>query len=680
MSKLVARLASSLNNVVVPILVFATMLLLGLAARADSPAPAATPSQAALLDVLKSNASLEQKSIACHQLAWIGNRDAVPVLAGLLADEKLSHMARYALEQIPDPSVNEALRAAVPKLKGKLLAGVLSSLGARRDEKSIGMLSEKVLDPDTDVACAAAFALGKISTPAAGTAIEEEIFGVPTTGKPKLWDGKTPFFVQPPVVESALCDAALRCAAKLLKEGHRDQAVRLYDRLAGADEPIQFRVAATRGAILNGPHAQALLANLLESDDSAMFKLGLQLAQEFPPPETTNTCVAHLAKLSPAKLALLIQALGKRGDKTALPAIRGVTGHSEPAVRIAMIQSLAQMSDKESLPLILAGTTSSDKSVSEAAIAVVIKMPAGDIDAALADMVASPDNNRRVVAINCLAQRRTASATQALLKIAAEGEPQIRQTAIKALSRVASEADLPQALVVLQKATSPGDESAAENAVAAICISASDKEACSEKVVAALGRSSTEQRVAMLRVLSAVGGAKGLQAVRDAMKSGPKDVRQAAIVALCVWPDQAAAPDLLVLARDPTDSANKIRAVRGYLRLALDVDLAPEKRLEMAAAAQPLIERNEERRVLLRVLSRIQSTKSLTMIEPFLDAPEVKSDAATAAIAVAGKLAQAQDAKTSAAAIIAAMDKVKQANADSALVKKASEIAERVHP
>ena len=102
--------------------------------------------------------------------------------------------------------------------------------------------------------------------------------------------------------------------------------------------------------------------------------------------------------------------------------------------------------------------------------------------------------------------------------------------------------------------------------------------------------------------------------------------------------------------------------------------------MEMAAIAQPLIERNEERRLLLRVLSRIQSPKALAQIEPFLDISAVKSEAAAAAVAVAGKLVQTADGQGSAPAIVAAMEKVIQANPDSALAKKASDIREHVRP
>ncbi|HEX4000362.1 MAG TPA: HEAT repeat domain-containing protein [Pirellulales bacterium] len=647
--------------------------------RADPPAPAATPPQAALIDVLKSNASQEQKAAACRQLAWIGNRDAVPVLAGLLGDEKLSHMARYALERISDPSVEDVLRAAVPKLKGKLLAGVLSSLGAKRDEKSISLLLEHTADSDAHVANAAVFALGKIGTPAAADALLKVILGGPTVAKPKLWDGKAPLVAGPPLhIKPAVCDAALRCADKLVADGHPARAIQLYGFVEGSDAPIQYRVAATRGEILHEPHSQQMLAELLRSDDRAMFNLALQLAHELPSAEATATYAAQIAKLPAARQSLLIQALGVRGDKAALPAIRAVVGQSDPLVRIAAVRSLALLNDTQSLPAILAAAVAPEKGVSEAAIAAIVKMPAGEADAALVKMVDSPDRDKQLVAIQCLGRRHTAAATRALLKIAAESEPQARQAAMKALAGVASEADLPQTIGVLLKAGSPAEQASAENVVAAICVSAPDKESCTAKIVAAMTGANADQQAEILRLLATVGGANGLQAVREAIKSGANQAREAGVAALCKWPDQAAAPDLLALARDPNQPSNKLRALRGFLRLALDVDLSADKRLEMSATATPLVERDDERRLLLRVLSRVQSAKAFDQISPFLDVPSVRSDAAAAAIAVAGNLARAADVRLSAAAIIVAMGKVKQAKPSADLVRRANDLQERV--
>ena len=57
----------------------------------------------------------------------------MPKLAALLPNEHLTYLARYALEAIPDPSVDEALREALGKLDGRPLAGAITSIGARRD-------------------------------------------------------------------------------------------------------------------------------------------------------------------------------------------------------------------------------------------------------------------------------------------------------------------------------------------------------------------------------------------------------------------------------------------------------------------------------------------------------------------------------------------------------------------
>jgi len=85
-----------------------------------SPLNAEPTREDALLAVLaKPDAELKAKMDACRELGHVGTKKAVPVLAGLLGQEKLSHMARYGLEPIPDPSVDDVLRGALEKLEGR---------------------------------------------------------------------------------------------------------------------------------------------------------------------------------------------------------------------------------------------------------------------------------------------------------------------------------------------------------------------------------------------------------------------------------------------------------------------------------------------------------------------------------------------------------------------------------
>ena len=61
----------------------------------------------------------------------------VPVLAGLLADEQLSHYARFGLESNPSPDVDEALRQGAGQTGWTRLVGVINSIGVRRDKQAV---------------------------------------------------------------------------------------------------------------------------------------------------------------------------------------------------------------------------------------------------------------------------------------------------------------------------------------------------------------------------------------------------------------------------------------------------------------------------------------------------------------------------------------------------------------
>ena len=191
-----------------------------------------TMDAAALIRILTDAGSPEfRKAKACQRTGELGAKEAVPALAALLGDEHLSAYARYGLEPIADPSAGDALRAAMPKLKGNLLVGVINSIGKRRDAKASPALARMVYGGDADVARAAAAALGSIG----GTSSMKELLAAlgKTTGMTRM----------------AVADAALVCADRLLAEGRRDQALSLYASLSAPDVPQPARLAAMNGII-----------------------------------------------------------------------------------------------------------------------------------------------------------------------------------------------------------------------------------------------------------------------------------------------------------------------------------------------------------------------------------------------------------------------------------------------
>ena len=183
----------------------------------------------ALAALLSSDATIDCKRFVCEQLSIIGTGEEVPALAKLLTDEEMSHVARIALERIPDPAADAALRDALDKAKGKILIGVINSLGVRRDRGAVGALVKLMADGDERVAEAAAAALGKIGGLEAADALAK------AKGKAS------------PKVRATVVDSLLRCAERFLDEGKKDIAAKIYSGLCSRAEVDHVRASASRG-------------------------------------------------------------------------------------------------------------------------------------------------------------------------------------------------------------------------------------------------------------------------------------------------------------------------------------------------------------------------------------------------------------------------------------------------
>ena len=185
----------------------------------------------ALLGVLESNAKRAGKQYACRELSIIGTEQSVPVLAGMLANQKNSDMARYALERIPGTAVDDALRGSLRKAQGNAKVGVINSLGQRRYKKAVRPLTRFIGAKNEAVATAAAAAMGRIASPQAAKALAKA--KDETTGK----------------VQLVVLDSYLKCADQMVADGKKIEALAIYKALGTAGMPKPIRTAAVTGMI-----------------------------------------------------------------------------------------------------------------------------------------------------------------------------------------------------------------------------------------------------------------------------------------------------------------------------------------------------------------------------------------------------------------------------------------------
>jgi len=621
-------------------------------------AETAEEARAKALAVLKSDAPIEQQAAACRDLARVGDKDCVPVLAGMLGDEKLSHRARLALEPIPDKRVDEALRAALGKLNGKLLSGVISSIGTRRDAAAVELLGKHLASTDDDVARTTAITLGRIGTPAAGNTLLEALKNA-----------------QSDAVANT-CDGLLTCGATLTAEGQNAEAKRIYDGMLARDLPVRFKAAALRGLVLCDPANRAQrLAAMLHDKEFGIFAMALRVAVDMKDKPVTDVLTSELAKLPADRVVPVISVLGQRRDKAALPTLLDLTKKADVAVRVEAIQAAAEIGDASAVPVLLELIKEKDDKISRAATMALAGLPGPEVDAAIAAALEKPDPALGTKMLDMAGQRRIAHALPAIVKAMSDADLSVRTAAVRNYGEAASVSGIPVLVDMLLKSTDDREIATYEREIGPLCAIVSDKDACTTTLVEALAKARPPVKVALLRILQAVGSAGALQAVRGTVDDANKDVHAAAVRVICDWKSADAAPVLLELARQSSQSVDRTLALRGYLGMAMQTGASPQQKLAICKEAAPLIQREEEKRMLLGAVAGLAGDEALNLIVAYLDDPAVKREAVATVLSIAEKRPKKQQADVAKAALERV---VKVAGDDAAAGKRAEELLKQI--
>ncbi len=607
-------------------LIIALLLACAMQSFGQTVVPATKQQVDKLIAVLKSDAPHKEKADACRLLALVGTKDAIAPLAALLGDEKLSHMARYGLEPIPDPAVNDALRDALGKLKGRPLVGVIGSIGVRRDAKAVELLTPMLHDSDPEVAQAAARALGSIGNSAAANALQDVLKNAPEAN------------------QLAICEGLFRCAEALAEDGQVDEAINIYTKRPVLMGPHQVRAGAMRELILidwkQKNNVEVLQRLLTKNDDYIAFSTACQTALEMPGSDVTQALTAELNQLPSDNQILIIQTLGKRADSSASPALFALARTGAKSVRIAAIRSLVEIGHSSAVPVLAELLNDADSEISQAAQESLAALPGRQADAAVIAMLDSNQTSRRLTALELIGRRRMTASIPALLKAAGDADPKVRPAALKKVGELGGPAELPALLNLLMRFESSQDLDAAERALSAVCVKSDNPQSYTMKLTSLLVQARPAQKNALLRVLGVIGGTNALKAVRSAANDSNAQVRAAAIRVLCGWKTADAAPDLLALAKGSPDSSGNTPALRGYISLVRDENLPTRQKLAMCKEAAVLVRRNEEKKLLLGVLGGVPTAEALAMAMTYIDDPATRNEASFAAVAISEKIFQ----------------------------------------
>jgi HEAT repeat protein len=601
------------------VVLLAVMIVLAVAPSAVVKAQTPTPnSESELIAVLRSDASDAEKGLACKNLSVYGTSAAVSDLAKLLPNERLSSWSRIALEAIPGNAADEALRNAAGQLQGRVLVGVINSIGVRRDAGAVELLSNRLEDKDADVASAAAVALGRVGNPAAAQSLRRALTG------------------GPPAIRSAVAEGLVLCAERNLADGNSAAATKIYDEVRKADVPRQRMLEATRGAILaGGKDGIPLLVEQLRSNDKGLFQIGLSTAREFSGGDIDKALASELDRTFPERAALIVLAMADRPKTVDLAAVLKAAGNGPKPVRLAAIGALGRIGNATCLAQLLDIAVESDADVAKKAKEALADLPGDSVDKDIASRLAQAQGKTYPVLIELVGQRRI-DAIPALTRALDSNDRAVRTAALTALGNTVPDKYLS---VLIAQVVAPKDSETAQVAQTALKTAAvrmPDRDACAAELASALNRAPVETKRVLLDILLDVGGAKALQAVATAAKSNDPLLQDKASDVLGKWMTIDAAPVLLDLAK--SGGRYQGRAFRGYLRIARQFAASQQQRVEMCQTAFDSTRQPTEQKLVLDVLKAYPSVDGLKLVVKAAQNAELKSDAAAAAQAISDKL------------------------------------------
>ncbi len=286
-------------------------------------------------------------------------------------------------------------------------------------------------------------------------------------------------------------------------------------------------------------------------------------------------------------------------DKNASELIAVLTSDGPDFEKAKACQQLAIVGDAAAVPA-LASLLSNDH-LSTYARSALETLATPEASQALVKACEILQGNQLLGAIQSLGKRRDPASLPILIKMLDADDPQIQIAAARALGQLGTVAAAEKLLLTLQRA--PVES---RDAMAKACL------ICSQRL---LDSGKNEKAEVLCREIV------------SAAKSNVDAVQDAATRLLGEWLTADAAPQMFELAKSLPSGKYRTRVLRGYIRIARQLDMSLDQRMEVCRNALAIADRTDEKLLVLAVLRRHRSPEGIAMAKSLVKEPGLKQQA-----------------------------------------------------
>ncbi|MBM3294853.1 MAG: DUF1080 domain-containing protein, partial [Candidatus Aminicenantes bacterium] len=565
----------------------------------------------------------ENAAFILSLLQRVGREEAVEAAAASLRRPGLAGPASRALAAIGGARAEKALVGALAEASGEAAVSVIQALGRLRSREAVKPLLSLASGEAASLRPAALDALAEIGDPAARSVLET--ISVTAAAEERERAGAR----------------LLRFAERLSETNHRREAEALCRAFVGNySAPAESGIRAAALSLLVemlGPGALTDLKAAAVSPDRAFRAAALRLVEDLKDGWEAPYWIGLLSLVSPEPQADIIGLLGRREEKSALTAVRGLLSSGEAEVRIAAAGALARIGGERAIedlaPLFAGAEEREAQALKEAYLALPASAAVTRAAALLGGGAVSIP--ARTALIELLAERRAGERADLVLADAGSGDDRVRSAALAALERVVRGRDAAALADLLAAPRPPSETALLQNAWAASALLVADPEARAETILAVLEKTEGAKRTDLVRPLARVGGRKALAAVIAETKGADPQLQAVALHTLSNWPDQSALPELFSVARSASDRKSRSLALQGISRLVPLAEESEERKLAVLEEAMALAVEPDQKAAVLSGFAALRTSGALAAAARFLDDPGVAGRAAAAVLRIA---------------------------------------------
>jgi HEAT repeat protein len=577
----------------------------------------------ALLSSLARPAAKEVKAFLISQLELAGSGESVRPLAVYLLDERLCDAAARAILAIGGPDGPKVFLKALDRAPASARVTIVKALGEMRIPEAVKALLPYADSPDDRLRQTALYALANIGDPAAG----------PVLSCARI---AASFYER-----SKAPSLYLLYARRLVESGKTEAGVAIArDLLRNYSSTGETHIAASALELLVSVLKDRALPDLLAAagaQDRPLRAAALDLAASIPGAEATAAWVGKFSASSPDVRADIVAMLGKRGDPSALPAVREALHSPDQAVRLAAIPAAVRLGGAGMLSDILPFFNSQAPEEIAAAREVLLGFEASLVvpeAVRLMDAAAPPG---RAALLSILAEKVARDRVGLVFGQAESPDPGVRAAADAALAKLAGPDDIARILDLLVAATDSEEVTKLQSAVAAAASRNPDAERRADGLIGLMTNAPPDRKAAILKILPRVGGSAALE--KAVQETGSKDpaVQGAAVYALSEWPDFRAAEELLRVVGTTANRKYRILALDGYVRLVNGATVPRTRKIELLKGALALPNDDADRKAVLRGLVEVRGPEAFRLLSEYLGNETLRPTAAQALMEMASE-------------------------------------------